>query len=128
MNSAALSNNVNELRDFVFKIANDLRDPYRRPRTVARARASASYSTALRCLPEMPARVSPISAAGSSRTTGWKRSSPFPTSCFQHRHLHLRLDRQQSEREEPPRPIEEIEAKIQTLEAEIATMLAKVTR
>ena len=44
------------------------------------ARAWRSSSTARRCSPAPPARASPRSAAGSSRTTGSKPSSPCPTS------------------------------------------------
>jgi hypothetical protein len=44
------------------------------------APGSRSSSTARRCSPAPPARASPRSAGGSSRTTGSKPSSPCPTS------------------------------------------------
>ena len=44
------------------------------------ARGSPSSSTARRCSPARPGRASRRSAAGSSRTTGWKPSSRCPTS------------------------------------------------
>ena len=46
----------------------------------ARAPGSPSSSTARRCSPATAARARARSAAGSSRTTGWKPSSPCPTS------------------------------------------------
>ena len=45
-----------------------------------RARASPSSPTARRCSPATPARARATSAAGSSRTTGSRRSSRCPTS------------------------------------------------
>ena len=41
-----------------------------------------SSSTARRCSPAAPDRASPRSAAGSSRTTGWKPSSALPDQLF----------------------------------------------
>ena len=63
MNSAALSNNVSGLRDFVFKIANDLRGPYRRPQyrrvmlpmTVLRRLDGVTEPTHVKVLAELPA-------------------------------------------------------------------------
>ena len=46
----------------------------------AAAPAWPSSSTARRCSRAMPGRARARSAAGSSRTTGWKPSSPCPTS------------------------------------------------
>ena len=60
--------------------AHDLEDEAGRRQRRGRLAASRSSSTARRCSRARPSRASPRSAGGSWRTTGWRRSSPCPTS------------------------------------------------